>query len=67
MRVAPVATMFNPNAVNAQVRNATIGVDCTASLFGSISEVGANPLFTTAVGSAVNNINTVAFTLDARL
>jgi hypothetical protein len=55
MRSAPTATLYNPAAANAEVRNITGGADCSASAAGGITERGLYVAATGDGGAAVGN------------
>lgn len=68
MRITPATlTSYNPAAANAQVRDSTVGVDCSAAAFSnssdSMTDISATGNATTAVGSALD----VHITADAEL
>lgn len=68
MRAAPTATLFNPQAANAQVRNQTLNTDCTASAATVNGEkrllVAATTPASTVAGT---NILGIHFTADAEI
>jgi len=67
MRTAPVTTLYNPAAANAQIRNVTSAVDCTGSA-GTGMQSGI--LITAATpGAGANSGDRLAvhYTADARL
>jgi hypothetical protein len=67
MRAAPVVTTFNSSAANAQIRNLTIGVDCSATAQQNNGDAGTDFTYTTAAGSATGQQNQVHLTANARL
>jgi hypothetical protein len=67
MRIAPTITLFNPAAANAQVRDITGAVDCSASAGGNITEQAFEITCTGNAATAVGNVLGVHWTADARL
>lgn len=66
-RAAPAVTFYNPSAANAQVRNSSVGADCSNTTAGSIGERSFHLTATTAGGSASGNTNGVHWAADAEL
>lgn len=66
MRANPTITTYNPNNVNAQMRNITTGVDCSATST-TTGESAVEIITTTPAGSAAGNRLYVHWTADARL
>jgi hypothetical protein len=65
MRITPTITFFNPLAANAQARNTSISVDCSASLPVLVNESGLVITFTSAAGSVAGQANAVHITAEA--
>ena len=55
-RVAPTITLYNPNAANAQVRDITANVDCSASSALIINTRGFIVQTTGNAATAINNV-----------
>jgi hypothetical protein len=67
-RDAPTVTFFNPSAANAQARNTSIVVDCSATtVFTTVSDTCINPTVTTPAGSAAGQSLAVHWTADAEI
>jgi hypothetical protein len=66
MRAAPVVTLFNPSAANAEARNVGTGTDCTLTS-ATATEWGFSGTATTPGGSAAGQQLIVHYTADARL
>jgi hypothetical protein len=67
MRVDPTATLFNPAAANAQIRDFTNSADCSLS---GVWDARANRLIVFATGNAATTVNAslrVHVVADARL
>lgn len=60
----PTVTLFNPVALNAEVRDSTLGADCTGSTGANDGTQGISVVFTTAVGSGLGNKCYVHATVD---
>jgi hypothetical protein len=69
LRVDPTITLFNPAAANAQVRDRSAAVDCSASgtAFGASNSGNFGIQTTGNAGTAVGNILCVHLTASARL
>jgi hypothetical protein len=67
MRGTPTVASFNPSAANAQARDATGAVDCSAIAFANASFNGVAVTFTANAATAINNLFEVHLTLDAEL
>lgn len=65
-RTTPTVTLLNTGAANNQVRNITIGADCSSSTAVNLATTGFQISFTTAAGSAAGNINAVSWYGSAR-
>lgn len=66
-RGTPNITLYNPAAANAEVRNETLGADCSASSVTTSSPGAFAVSCVTAGGSAVGETLGVHWTADARL
>ena len=65
MRAVPTIVTYNPAAANAQARNQNINADCSLTSVVA-NEWGVERIsFTTAAGSATNQVNRVHITADA--
>jgi len=65
LRVVPTMTLYNPNAANAQARNAIISVDCTSTGTYVIAQNHFSISWTTAAGSSVGQSNAIHWQADA--
>ena len=64
MAMTPLNTTYNPSAANAQVRNVTLGADCSVTFVsGDANRIGIGT--TTTAATAVNNELEVHFTSDS--
>lgn len=68
-RTNPTVTLYNPTAGNAgQVRNFSVGADCTlSSVQGSSNDSAFSVSGTTSAGSGASNTNAFHWVSDARL
>jgi hypothetical protein len=68
MRAVPAVTFYNPVAPNAQVRNLSTSVDCTATVAApTSSERGLYPGYTGDAGAVTGNQMAVHWTADAEI
>lgn len=67
MRAAPTVVTFNPGAADAQMRDDTIGANCTATAVNSISDRGFIVTATGHASTAVGDQLKIHWTADARL
>ncbi len=66
-RAVPTVVLYNPAAANAQVRDITAGVDCSASAASSALENGINITLTGNALTAVGNTLGIHWTAEAEL
>ncbi len=65
MRIAPSIVLYNPNAANAQIRNQTLGTDCTGSGTANVTEKSFVLSGTTPASTATTNTLAVHWTASA--
>jgi hypothetical protein len=65
-RYPPMVTFYNPVNANGQMRNISVGADCSSTTTWGASESGFMIGLQTAAGSAVGNANAVHWTADIR-
>lgn len=65
MRAAATITFFNPSAANAQVRDTTGGVDCSATASANVSADDINITATGNAATAVGNALDIHLTAEA--
>lgn len=64
---SPTMTLYNPDAANSQIRDATAGADCSAAATTNITERGFRATCTTAGGTTVGNLLRFHWSANATL
>lgn len=67
MRATPTLVAFNPSAANAQVRDVTAAVDCSAQAFANSSDGGTTVSCTGNLTTVVGNVLALHITADATI
>lgn len=68
MRIAPATRItYNPSAANAEVRDVSAALDCSATAFAGVTERGLRLTWTGNASSAVGNTLGVHCTYDAEI
>lgn len=65
--LGPVVIIYNPAALNAEVRDETADVDTTVSVINTINDSGFYVTYTSNAATAVGNIMGIHWTYDADL
>lgn len=66
-RISPTITTYNPQAANAEVRDATVGADCSSTTAINNNEYGLEIACTGNAGTSVANRLTIHWTASAEM